>query len=320
MNTISMLSNFLSFKQGISRKLGKAPHKPILMLAVLEGISKGEIAEIKVFITPELVSDFRSYWNALVDTGHTPNFALPFFHLKNENSGVWSLVSAPGFENAITSSNSIKSLKALQDYVYYAKLNDVFFVAMTNPEKRLEAKQFILHKYFNKSSVRLRYSLLNEAEKDVLGEDPESYTAKMKTLLNKPEEELEEEQFVRSHAFKKAIPKIYQNTCAISGLRVDATVNVSMIDACHIVPFAESHNDHATNGIALSPNLHRAFDRGLISIDEDYRVLVSDQFVESDSNYSIRQFEAKPILLPELQKYHPGQYFLHEHRQKFGFS
>ncbi|MFC4198185.1 HNH endonuclease [Pedobacter jamesrossensis] len=32
------------------------------------------------------------------------------------------------------------------------------------------------------------------------------------------------------------------------------------------VPFNVSHNDKVTNGIALCPNLHRAFDRGLVSI------------------------------------------------------
>jgi len=30
------------------------------------------------------------------------------------------------------------------------------------------------------------------------------------------------------------------------------------------------------NGLALCPNLHRAFDRGLIAISDDYRVVVSE--------------------------------------------
>lgn len=60
-----------------------------------------------------------------------------------------------------------------------------------------------------------------------------------------------------------------------------------MIDACHIVPFSESYNDIVTNGIALCPNLHRAFDSGLISIDENYKVIVSNTFIEERNNYSI---------------------------------
>jgi len=93
----------------------------------------------------------------------------------------------------------------------------------------------------------------------------------------------------------------------------------SMIDACHIIPFAESYNDTITNGIALSPNMHRAFDRGLISIDNDYRVLVSSKFIESDSVYSIRQFEGSSIILPENSSYYPSLENLAYHRERFSF-
>ncbi|WP_201288840.1 HNH endonuclease signature motif containing protein [Polaribacter septentrionalilitoris] len=40
-----------------------------------------------------------------------------------------------------------------------------------------------------------------------------------------------------------------------------------MIDACHIVPFSISNDDTIPIGISLSPNLYRAFDRGLITIN-----------------------------------------------------
>ena len=172
------LFQFLQFKQGNSSKLGKAPHKPILMLAVIEAIDKGIIAENKIYIIPELLSLFRNYWNALVTSGHTPNFALPFFHLSNEKSRVWNLRSAPGFENALTASNSIKSLKALQDYVYFAYLDEAFFIQLSNPEKRLEAKQYILAKYFNRTTVELQHDILNDAELDILNDDPELYNDK----------------------------------------------------------------------------------------------------------------------------------------------
>jgi putative restriction endonuclease len=310
---------FLRFKQGTSPNLGKAPHKPILMLAVLETFEKGIISENRIYITPELLSYFRNYWNALVTSGHTPNFALPFFHLSNEKSRVWYLRSAAGFEHALTSSNSIKSLKALQDYVYYAYLDETFFIALANPANRLEAKQFILATYFNRTTVELQYDILNDAEQDILNDDPELYRVKMKKVLARPVEEMEEDRFIRGHAFKKAIPRIYENTCAITGLRVDATINVSMIDACHIVPFSESYNDTVTNGIALCPNMHRAFDRGLISIDENYKVLISNHFMESESNYSLAQFEGKEIALPFYAKYYPSHDSLAHHRNRFGF-
>ena len=94
-----------------------------------------------------------------------------------------------------------------------------------------------------------------------------------------------------------------------------------MIDACHIVPFSESYDDTISNGIALCPNLHRAFDRGLISIDENYRVLVNPVFSESGiSSHSIMQFKGQQIKLPDKQRYFPAQENLVFHRKKFGFS
>ncbi len=113
---------------------------------------------------------------------------------------------------------------------------------------------------------------------------------------------------MRGGVFKKVVPRIYNYTCCISGMRVTAGSAVQMIDACHIVPFSESHDDTIGNGISLCPNLHRAFDRGLISIDENYKVIVSSQFRESDeSDYSIRKYQSKRILLPTEEKYRPSR-------------
>jgi putative restriction endonuclease len=61
----------------------------------------------------------------------------------------------------------------------------------------------------------------------------------------------DEELFLRGGMFRREVPKIYNNKCCISDMRIDAIVNVSMIDACHIVPFSSSYNDTITNGIAL---------------------------------------------------------------------
>lgn len=32
-----------------------------------------------------------------------------------------------------------------------------------------------------------------------------------------------------------------------------------MVDACHVIPFAESFDDTITNGLALAPTLHRIY-------------------------------------------------------------
>src|ERR1035437_3846664 len=48
-----------------------------------------------------------------------------------------------------------------------------------------------------------------------------------------------------------------------------------------------------------------AFDRGLITIDTNYKVRVSKVFNENNSNYGLKQFEGKEISLPHVEKYYP---------------
>ncbi len=66
---------------------------------------------------------------------------------------------------------------------------------------------------------------------------------------------------------------------------------------------------------ALCPNLHRAFDRGLVSIDENYRILVSDHITE-DATYpcALKALKGKKMFLPSAQNHYPAQEALEWHR------
>lgn len=116
-----------------------------------------------------------------------------------------------------------------------------------------------------------------------------------------------EEVFVRGSLFKKTVPRIYDYTCCISRMKINTLPNIQMVDACHIYPFSLSNDDTITNGIALCPNLHRAFDRGLISINEDYHVQVTGDLTENESAYGLTQFDGVPIQLPAQERYYPSR-------------
>lgn len=63
----------------------KAPHKPVLLLSVIQSIACGEITRNKIEITAQLVARFRDNWAWLVkEEFFKSNFALPFFHLRTE--------------------------------------------------------------------------------------------------------------------------------------------------------------------------------------------------------------------------------------------
>ena len=308
------LKAFSKLKRGVT-KYGLAPHKPVMLISVLQGFESGLINENKIYITPELVFLFKSNWTNLIKTNHVCNFALPFFHLKGEK--FWKIIPKQGFESIIVIKESISSFSEINAIADYVVLNDVLYNLVKKSYDNLILQQFILDTYFPETkndlikSVEDKNHYFNNIENKILNDSPVQYQTEIKNLL---QDNNEEEIFIRGSLFKREIPKIYNNTCCISGMKIDATINVSMIDACHIVPFSESYNDTITNGIALCPNLHRAFDRGLISVDSNYKVLVSNYFKEKESEYSIRKFEGKEIYLPNRKDYYPFQENFEWHR------
>ena len=301
-------------------KYGGAPHKPIMILSVISNIETGLIKSNKIFITPELVGVFKNLWSNLVESErHHCIFAMPFYHLRTE--AFWELVAKKGFKNTVQSKIVMKSFSNLQTAINYAEIDIELYEFLNNKEEREIIKYAVLDKYFSNSKNNFPTDngteYLNNLENDILNESSEVYKEKLLKLENELQNEgFEEEKFIRGNIFKRQVPIIYQNTCAISRLQINATFNISLIDACHIVPFSNSYDDTITNGISLTPTLHRAFDRGLISIDDNYCVIISDKFNENniESKYSINQFEGKEILLPKNEKYFPKLKNLNWHR------
>ncbi len=317
-NISKYLIAFKKLKRGVTQ-YGKAPHKVVMLLSVLQTFQNKFIFRNQIFISPELVLLFKSNWNELVTSNHVCNFALPFWHLKNEK--FWHLTAHQGFENYLSLKESVSSINQLNSMVEYASLDDTLFELMIDEKSNLMLQHLLLNEYFPyyKSTYKPRLfeaeNYISAIESKILNEPVLEYQQEIKQFLIQNNEE---EIFLRGSLFKRKIPKIYNNTCCISGMKVDASINVSMIDACHIIPFSESYNDTITNGIALCPNLHRAFDRGLIGINDDYTVIVSSKFVEStQAAYQLKVFEGKQILLPSSEKYYPHIENLKMHRKRF---
>ena len=73
----------------VDRSKGQpAPHKPLLLLSIIQEIEIGNIRQNKIYITAELVARFKSNFFQLIKVENfTTNFSLPFYHLKSE--GFW---------------------------------------------------------------------------------------------------------------------------------------------------------------------------------------------------------------------------------------
>ncbi|MFV8226581.1 HNH endonuclease [Christiangramia aquimixticola] len=310
---------FKKLKRGVSRGLGKAPHKPVLLLSIISLIRKQQITNNRIFITAELVLEFRDIWKKLVHTKHTENFALPYFHMRSEP--FWYIVEKPGKNLILTKSKSIKSFRNLKENVAFAEINKDLFYLLTQSHTSKILETALLENYFPtkyqdfwENNINLEESRI---EYEIENTDSKEYREKLVALKNTlNEEQFDEEIFVRGGLFKKTVPKIYDYSCSISGMKITSTHNVQMVDACHIYPFSLSNDDTVPNGIALSPNLHRAFDRGLITINDNYIVRVSPSISENESVFSLSQFEGKQIALPEKSSWYPSVEYLSWHNKE----
>ena len=158
----------------------------------------------------------------------------------------------------IESKSAMRSFKTLKLAVRYAEIDSELFDLMLDENSNRTLREAIINKYFphkknDKSPSPVNYN--QQVSKDILEDSAVEYAKKIKQLrANLNEEEYEEERFLHSGRFKREVLLNYNNTCCISGLRIDVTANISMLDACHIIPFSESYDDTISNSTELSGN------------------------------------------------------------------
>lgn len=75
---------------------------------------------------------------------------------------------------------------------------------------------------------------------------------------------------VRDESFRDRVLSAYRSRCAF------CDVQLKLVEAAHIVPVAESGTDATENGIALCVLHHRAFDRALVTLNEEYQVILNE--------------------------------------------
>ena len=295
---IAYTRKFTKLKQG-DTQYGKAPHKPVFLLTLLELIDKHLIMDNRVTVTPELVATFKENFSLLVRTAHKDDFTQPFFYLQNE--GFWFLKTTTG----LPLDSYIRSVQTLSDRLDYGYFAEELFSLLVDEYARLHLKNALLNHYFadTKSEfLQIKHtgrSYLNDLETYLLNEKEVSYSPL------KPVDD-EETRFVRGGLFKKLVPKVYDYTCAISGMKVITIDGASLVEACHIIPISVAGDDKVTNGIALCPNLHTAFDRGMIGVDERLRVVVSPSLADNTASpYNLKQFQGKPLQLPFGEAHYP---------------
>ncbi|HEY7544041.1 MAG TPA: HNH endonuclease [Blastocatellia bacterium] len=286
-----------------------APHKPILLLALIDLIEQGAVHENEIKPSPQLVESYLKYWSRIRTT--PPRVYLPFYHLKS--SGFWHLKAKAGQESLLAAVHQFNSLHQLTQIVDCARLDDELFKLLMNPTSRELIRQAIIDAYF--SEQRNLISSLVEENRNIYGLEnlllKNAESSRSNDSKNIPETPL------RSAAFRGVIMKLYNYTCAACRLRIITIDGAAAVDAAHIVPFSESHDDSVGNGLALCKLHHWAFDLGLLAIDDSYKLLVSTSFdEEGPSEFLLNNLRNKKMLLPPQKPFFPSLQAVRHHRER----
>lgn len=124
---------------------------------------------------------------------------------------------------------------------------------------------------------------------------------------------------VNQDYFRKLVLSNYVNTCGITGIAVPG-----LLIASHIKPWAKDNKNRLNpqNGICLSATFDKAFDSGLITISNDYKIMFSNKLRKYSKEpffaHNLAIYENKQIYLPikflpsdEFLRYHREEVFLH---------
>ncbi len=118
----------------------------------------------------------------------------------------------------------------------------------------------------------------------------------------------------RDRVFATGIKRAYDNTCAMSGLRIINGGGRAEAQAAHIRPVEANGPDSLRNGVALSSTFHWMFDRGLVSIDDDYGLLLKRDAIPSGVLGLVNRDGR--LRVPEDRVYWPHRRFLEWHREE----
>lgn len=288
----------------VNQRGGRAsPHKICMLLAVLDLARAGSLPVNRIVFGPPLLERYHRFFDAVKQPGDHANPYFPFFHLAGQLRGgavsFWHHVPWPGRQAVLAAMTTARSLRDITENIAWAELDPDLFALLQQPEALDALGQRMASHWFGRglqalgviaaqsaASSRYEYSLCHAVEPPRAREPPPAW--------------------VRDPAFRRVVTEAYDWRCAATGLRVLLPTGESMVEAAHIHPFCEAGDDDPRNGLALAPNIHWAFDKHLIALDEDLKWHVSPVLDERIPDFApLIQLHGKGLIGPTERRFTP---------------
>jgi len=300
---IKLLSTLQKLNPASNRKLGCgperfAPHKPLLLLSIIDLVEHHLITAPEVILSPTLRVRFQSFAPIVSPRWRTSRLDIryPLYYLKTQ--GLWLPKDAQG--RAARAPESVQS----------ADLHPEFWTALQDPSFRRSARLILITTYFPALEQLALAEALGLSTVDIL-QHRNSNSEKTQAAR----------QTGRSARFRYEVLSGYSFTCALTGRSLTTASGSIMIEAAHIKPFRLTKDNDPTNGLALTPDAHWAFDEGLWSISyagysKEYRVRVATHsFVESGPGGKwLSEMHDRPLVFAQKTTLRPNPSACSDHQ------
>ncbi|MHB9021182.1 MAG: DNA (cytosine-5-)-methyltransferase [Halothiobacillus sp.] len=135
---------------------------------------------------------------------------------------------------------------------------------------------------------------------------PEDFTGETRQVLTT--------QRIKQHFFRRAVLSSYRGRCCMSGLS-----EPRLLVASHIVPWSKDKANrlNPSNGLCLSAIHDKAFDKGLITLTDDFKIVVSEELKRKSEPFVIEvllPLNGRTIESPE--RFAPQAEFIAWHRSE----
>lgn len=275
------------------------PHKPLLILTLIDLVEAGLDAENHFQINEPLFKIWTSYFDIVKSQNDKPTVENPLFYLSGD--GFWGLVARDdgGDIYRTKGTRSTPSRRWLQENSDFGQLEPEIYKFLCKPRYRTPLRKAIIGRYF----PEYLHKICDLSEKTI---------AALSNGRVVPAETVktEESQTARSRAFSSLVLGLYDNRCTACGWRFDIG-GIKVGDAAHIVPWSKTQNDHPTNGIALCKNHHWAMDRGILVPGVDRRWHVSKRLDSRNRDHRpIIELDNQPLFAPQERVFMPAESYL----------
>ncbi|QHI68765.1 HNH endonuclease [Tichowtungia aerotolerans] len=270
-----------------------SPHKAIMMLAVIDLIAGGETSGNRIEYGPELLEHFKRYFDVVKTPADSCTPLNPFWHLKT--APFWHHSVRAGQEAAYRVMDRPRGPNVMTEIIDGAFLEDGLFAALLSESVRQEIREAMIRRYFSEHFDELM----------ALAEQEEGVGLYAKALRGEQKAPGVVKEDVRDLAFARVVKQAYHFQCAACGLRIWFE-GTSLVDAAHIIPFSESHDDDPRNGLTLCKNHHWAMDQEWIFPCSDNKWHVRDGIDDRvDSQRALIDLHGKTLIPPHDSRFSP---------------